>query len=67
MKQTQTVTLCGGGCASCPQATFTEDGGVVLRADDGQQVTLTAFQFGMLYAEAAKQGALGCPEVEKEG
>lgn len=61
MERGSKVTLCGGGCQSCPEATFRDDGGVDVRGDDGQTVTLTAFQFGMLYAEAARRGVLGCP------
>lgn len=63
------VTLCGGGCASCPDASFEQDGSIVL-SEHGQAVRLSPFALGMLMAEAASRGYLGCPgegEKPKDG
>ena len=38
------VTFCGdSGC--CPTATFSEDGTVVFRGDDGQEIVFTKSQY----------------------
>lgn len=66
------VLLCGGGCPSCPEATFGQDGSVTVTYDEkdaeGNRIvgTLSAFQFGMLIAEAGRRGLLGCPAAKTE-
>jgi hypothetical protein len=60
MSKANKVTLCGGGCASCPDASFEDDGSVVL-SEHGQSVRLSPFALGMLMSEAATRGYLGCP------
>lgn len=53
----KTITLCGGGCTTCPDATLHADGSVTLE-EYGQAVTLTPFALDMLirwYADQTKE------------